>query len=143
MQTERDKIISLLQSENPDNVVLGHELEESLGIDLSDFWIDLEEIHRLVTEETYQRPYESIFPTIPDCDELLAFTRSVTTLKLSNRNLTALPSAVKYLYNLTTLELNNNAFTEIPVSVFKFSQLRLLALNNNKIKDEIEIGKLK
>ncbi|HAS41894.1 MAG TPA: hypothetical protein DCS93_15545 [Microscillaceae bacterium] len=60
--------------------------------------------------------------------------RKITSLDLSNQQLSAIPQAIFSLTNLQELCLDNNNISSLPADIAKLSQLKTLTLNHNQLK---------
>jgi len=69
--------------------------------------------------------------------------RHVTSLNLSNNQLSSIPPSINNLTELTVLELHNNLLSNIPSSIGNLTSLRELSLFNNKLSSlPADIGNL-
>lgn len=57
----------------------------------------------------------------------------ITSLNLSNKELTEIPQEIFLCTNLKKLKLSNNQLTKIPLSICKLHKLEVLDLSNNKL----------
>ncbi|HAN76257.1 MAG TPA: hypothetical protein DCQ31_00030 [Bacteroidales bacterium] len=64
----------------------------------------------------------------------VAETKGLTSLNLSNREITELPSEIGNLITLEHLDLSYNQITELPVQLFNLTNLKTILLVRNKIK---------
>ena len=70
-------------------------------------------------------------------------SQSVTTLELSDNQLTVIPVEIGQLVNLKTLDLSDNQLTVIPAEIGKLVNLQYLYLSNNQLTFlPVEIGQL-
>ncbi|MEG4572029.1 COR domain-containing protein, partial [Microcoleus sp. N3A4] len=72
---------------------------------------------------------------ITEIPEALASLSNLTKLYLWNNQITEIPEALASLSNLTTLYLSNNQITEIPEALASLSNLTELVLSNNQITE--------
>ncbi|OJJ23427.1 hypothetical protein BKI52_03440 [marine bacterium AO1-C] len=118
--TTKEKILSLLKSENKANVELGFQLCLS-------FMPDYDED---VRERLQRHPF---FCARYGFEK--TFLQDLAVLNLTYRNLDALPQEAFSCPNLHALLLYNNNFTELPQEISWFSKLDILILEENQLTD--------
>jgi internalin A len=76
------------------------------------------------------KPYQQILLKIK---EYCGKWQNLTSLNISNNQLTSLPSEIAKLKNLTILDINNNQLTSLPLEISELIHLTRFDVSNNQL----------
>lgn len=147
MDKDKENLLALLFSSDPDTVAVGLMLEESQNIDLTEFWAHLIKLFGLKTKQlqtqekikwlryaaTWRWVFSQRYKAVPAS---LCIALNIKHLDISNnyRHVTDLPLALEALTKMEYLDMHGNEITEIPLCVRAYKQLRELRVHCNKLQ---------